>query len=244
MGSYEGNAGSVGPSSTIKSVPPKYHVGYMRPLDLHNALKQVGLTHSNNQLKAQKKNSQTVIFSTNTDSNANNNNNNNKATNERIERKNINTPSLLDNNGFKPNPNKYFSTPVTYLPRINLNSNLGPETEFKPKFQTENRPVSNAAPQPSSYSFSSLQIQSKPSIQFPQQEKESEHPIQSPVQQTSQENDDFIDNEVAVLTSTQPPVLPPQEEDVQQKTEEEDDSEITTKRLKQVMKMDLKNHRN
>jgi uncharacterized surface protein with fasciclin (FAS1) repeats len=114
------------------------------------------------------------------------------------------------------------------LPRINLNSNLGPETEFKPKFQTENRPISNAAPQPSSYSFSSLQIQSKPSIQFPQQEKESEHPIQSQVQQTSQENDDFIDNEVAVLTSTQPPVLPPQEEDVQQKTEEED-SEITTK---------------
>ncbi len=228
MGSYEGNAGSVGPSSTIKSVSPKYHVGYMRPMDLHNALKQVGLTHSNNQLKAQKQNSQTVIFSTNTDSNANNNNNN-KATNERIEPKNVNTASLLDNNGFKPNPNKYFSTPVNYLPQINLNNNLGPETEFKPKLQTENRPVSNAAPQPSSYSLSSVQIQSKPSIQFPQQEKESQHPIQGPVQQTSQENDDFIDNEVAILTSTQLPVLPPQEEDVQQKISEEDNREITTK---------------
>ena len=228
IGSYEGNAplpvdNGGAPASVLKAQLQKpvnkYHVGYMRPHDLQNALKHVGMAHSENEAQAISGNNnnnnlnniiskpssgpRTVVI--NTHSLGNNNINYEKLFNSpQTEEK---KESALDS--FSHNSDKYFNRPITQVSQDGQTNLV--------------RPSHNSAPQPASYQYSSLQMPIRPSVQYPVQEKErpdSQIPqrptVEEPVQQTTQEEE--VDNEVVrKTTTTAPPVLPPQQEDEQQK---------------------------
>ena len=249
FGSYEGNGGAPAPvqklSSISKPVMNKYHVGYVRPHELQNALKHVGLTHSNDQINGNNNNNNhnnngNNIHRNNNNNNINNNNNNNNNANPNPSTRTviINTHSLGNNlnyeklfnepqkkvsplDTFKQDPSKYFGP----LPN---DKNFVPQTNINTNQQNDIRPAVNSAAPPSSYTYSSQQMPIRPSIQFPVQEQEKERPQpEQPVQQTSQEDD--FENEVTIkrTTTSKPPVLPPQQGDEQLKGFD-DDIEQTT----------------
>lgn len=240
IGSFEGNgpspvANGVAPTAALKPQKQlnKYHVGYVRPHDLQNALKHVGLTQSENEgqaISGGNNNVNTIISNPspgprtvviNTHSLSNNNINYEKLFNSpQTEQK---KGSALDS--FTQSADKFFNRPITPI-----SSQVSQEVP-----NNSVRPIHNSVPSPAAYQYSSLQMPIRPSVQYPAQENEKERPdfptpqrpIEQPVQQTTQEEEQEVDNEVMRKTTTPPPVLPPQQEDEQLKGFD-DDIEQTT----------------